>query len=81
MAEVVTQIHKVLDLGVSPDPGVGTAPLRRGIASARVSTLGPISVTFMILSFHCTHNFVQGLRGVRSKPWDANSPEDSCWLS
>jgi hypothetical protein len=50
-------IHKVLDLGVSLNPRVGPVPLWRGIASARVSMLGPISTAFMILSFHDAHDF------------------------
>jgi hypothetical protein len=44
-------IHKVLDLGVNKHPGVGLIPLRRGVASAWASTLGPILVAFVILSF------------------------------
>jgi hypothetical protein len=49
--EVDARIHKVLDLGVSPDLRVRPVPLQRGIASARVSTLGPVSAAFVILSF------------------------------
>jgi hypothetical protein len=55
--EVDAWIHKVLDLGVSLNPRVGPVPLWRGIASARVSMLGPISTAFMILSFHDAHDF------------------------
>jgi hypothetical protein len=51
-AEVETQIHKFLDLGVIPSPDAGHVPLWRGIASVRVSTLGPVSVAFAILSLH-----------------------------
>jgi hypothetical protein len=58
VVKVKAWIHKVLDLWVNPTPGVGPVPLRRGIASVRVSTLGPISVAFTILSFHCTHDLV-----------------------
>jgi hypothetical protein len=53
--EFDSRIHKVLDLGVNPHPGVGPAPLQGAVASARVSMLGPISVVFAIISFHCTH--------------------------
>jgi hypothetical protein len=52
VAEVDTWIHKVLDLSVNPNLEVGPAPLQGGVASARVSMLGPILVVFMILSFH-----------------------------
>jgi hypothetical protein len=69
--KVDTRIHKVLDLGVNSNPGVDPVPLRRGIASAGVNTLGPISVAFTILSFDGTHDFVQGLGGVRGKPWES----------
>jgi hypothetical protein len=54
--EVETWIHKVLDLGVNPTPGAGPIPLRRGIASVRVSTIGPVSTAFAILSFHYAHD-------------------------
>jgi hypothetical protein len=53
MVEVEARIRKVLDLGVIPTPSADPVPLRRGITSVRVSTLGPVSTTFMILSFHC----------------------------
>jgi hypothetical protein len=76
MAEVDTQIHKVLDLRLNPNPQVGPAPLRRGVTSARVSTLGPISAAFAILSFHYTRDLVQGLGGSRGESQDANSLED-----
>jgi hypothetical protein len=49
--EVDARIHKVLDLEVNPNPGPGLVPLRRGIASVRVGTSGPVSVAFTILSF------------------------------
>jgi hypothetical protein len=51
-AEIKTQIHKVLDLGPDPNPGVSPAPLREGVASTRVSMFGPISVAYAILTFH-----------------------------
>jgi hypothetical protein len=64
VVEVEAWIHNVLDLvvnlnsgaGTSPRPGPGPVPLRTGIACIRVSTLGPILASFMILSFHCTHD-------------------------
>jgi hypothetical protein len=68
MVEVDTRIHNVLDLGVSPNPGVGPGPLRRGIASTRVSRQGPILAAFVIVSFHGTRNFVQGLGDGRGRP-------------
>jgi hypothetical protein len=43
-AKVDAQIHKALDLGVNPNPGADLVPLQRWIASARVSTLGPILI-------------------------------------
>jgi hypothetical protein len=68
MAEVDTQIHKVLNHGVSPDPGVGPVPTWRGVASTRVSMLGADSTAFAILSFHYTRDFVQGLGLGLSEP-------------
>jgi hypothetical protein len=65
VANVYARIHKVLDLGVSPNPRVDHVPLQRGIASARVSMLDPVLAAFTILSFHDTCDFVQGLRGWR----------------
>jgi hypothetical protein len=41
VVEVETQICKVLEFVVIPSPGAGPNPLQRGIASVRVSTLGP----------------------------------------
>jgi hypothetical protein len=52
----------VLELGVTPNPGAGPAPLHGGVASTWVSTMGLVLVAFMILSFYCTHDLVQGLR-------------------
>jgi hypothetical protein len=40
--EVNSEILKVPVLGVDPNPGAGPAPLQGGVASARVSMLGPI---------------------------------------
>jgi hypothetical protein len=77
MVEVDARIHKVRDLGVNPNHGVDPIPLRRAIASARVSMLGPISVAFMILSFHCTRDNAQGLGGGHDDPWVAHSYEDA----
>jgi hypothetical protein len=75
--EVHSWIHKVLDLGVNLNPRAGPTPLQGGVASDRVSTLGPISVAFMILSFHCARDLMQGLGGGRSEPRDADPPEDA----
>jgi hypothetical protein len=57
-AEAEAQIHKVLDSTVIPSHDAGPDPLRRGITSVMVSTLGPVSTAFMILSFHCARDFV-----------------------
>jgi hypothetical protein len=79
-AEVESQIYKVLDSAIIPSHGAGPDPLRRGIASVRVSTLGPVSVALAILSFHCTHDSVQGLEDGRGELWDADPPtEASGW--
>jgi hypothetical protein len=51
--EVDSQIDKVLDLGVNPNPRAGPSPLQEGVASARASTLSPSLVAYVILSFHC----------------------------
>jgi hypothetical protein len=75
--EVEARIHKVLDLGVNPIPGAILVPLQRGITSVRVYTLGLISVTFVILSFHCTRDLAQGLGGGRDEPRDADQPADA----
>jgi hypothetical protein len=55
-AEVDAWIHKVLDLRGKLNPRAGLAPLPGELASTKVSTLGPISVAFMIISFHRTHD-------------------------
>jgi hypothetical protein len=56
VAEVDTQMHKVLDLGINLNPRAGPIPLQRGVASARVGMLGIVSAALTILSFHCAHN-------------------------
>jgi hypothetical protein len=56
-AEVNVQIHKVLDLGVNPNPGSSPSSLQGGVAMARVSMLGPVLMAFMILSFHYTQSY------------------------
>jgi hypothetical protein len=38
--------------------------------------LGPVSVAYAILSFHCTCGLAQGLEGSRSESRDVNPPED-----
>jgi hypothetical protein len=60
-----TQIHKVLDSTVVPPPGASPDPLRREIASVRVGTSGTVYAAFTILSLHCAHDIVQGLRDSR----------------
>jgi hypothetical protein len=80
VVEVDARIHRVLDLGVNPTPRAGPIPLRRGIASARVSTLGPVSVTFAILSFNCACDLAQGPRGSHGEPWDADLLVDATRL-
>jgi hypothetical protein len=59
--EVEAWIHKVLDFGVIPTPNTGPAPLWRGNTSVKVSSLGPVSTPFMILSFHHACDPTQGL--------------------
>jgi hypothetical protein len=76
VAEINAQIHKVLDLGVNLNPGAGPVPVRRGITSVRVSTLGPILAALAILSFHCAHNSAQGLGGDHGEPWNIDFPMD-----
>jgi hypothetical protein len=67
VVEVEAWIHKVLDLGVNPTPSACPIPLRSGIASVMVSTLGPVSMAFAILSFHCTRDLQQDLGGDRGE--------------
>jgi hypothetical protein len=74
---VEAQIHKVLDFGVTPTLSVGPNPVQRGIASVRVSYLGPISTTFVILSFHYASDLAQGLGGGCDESWDADPPADA----
>jgi hypothetical protein len=49
-AEINTRIHKVLAHGVDLNPGTGPAPLREGVDSTKVSSLGFI--------FGSLHNFI-----------------------
>jgi hypothetical protein len=73
--EVDAQIHKVLDLRVSPNHLANPIPLWRGVTGAWVSTLGLILVVFAILSFHCARDLAQGLGvavvscGMSTRPW------------
>jgi hypothetical protein len=76
-AGVESWIHKVLDSTVIPSHDASPDPLRRGIASVRVSTLGPVSVAFTILSFHCARDFAQGLEDGRGELRDAVSPVEA----
>jgi hypothetical protein len=71
VAEVDAQIHKVLDLGVIPNPRVGLVPLSGGVASTRVRMLGLVLAAFVILSFHYAHDHALGLEGGRGEPCDA----------
>jgi hypothetical protein len=66
-----------LDLGVNKNCGPDPVPLWRGIDSVRVSTSDPVSLAFMILSFHCTHNLAQSLICGRDEPQDVDSPSDA----
>jgi hypothetical protein len=76
-AEVNSQVHKVLDFGVDLNPGADPAPLQEGVASARFSMLGPISVAYVILSFHHAHSLAQCLKGGCGEMRDTNPPEDA----
>jgi hypothetical protein len=58
-------------------PGAGPDPVQRGITNVRVSTLGPVSVAFTILSFHCARDIAQGLRDGCSESWDADPHADA----
>jgi hypothetical protein len=75
--EINTKIHQVLDPGANPNPGAGPVPLQEGVSSTRVSMFGPISVSYAILSYHCTHILAQGLGGACNELWDANLLEDT----
>jgi hypothetical protein len=69
--EVDSRIHMFLDLRVYLNPRAGPAPMERGVASNRVIMLGPILVTFAVLSFHYASDLVQGLGGIHGEPRDA----------
>jgi hypothetical protein len=70
----------VLDSSVILSPCSVPDPLRRGITSIRVSTLGPISSSFVILSFYCTPDPTQGLGDGHSELQDADSfMDDPGW--
>jgi hypothetical protein len=60
VVEVEAWIHKVRDSVVILPPGTSPDSLERGIASVRVSTLGPVSAAFMIHSFHYACDLTQG---------------------
>jgi hypothetical protein len=76
-AEVEAQIHRVIDFIVNPLRGASSDPFRRGNASVSVSTLGPVSASFTILSFHRAHDFIEGLGDGRSKLWDVDPPVEA----
>jgi hypothetical protein len=61
-----------LDLRVNLKPSPGPIPQQRRIARVGVSTSGPVSVAFTILSFHYTLNLAQGLGGGCSEPRDVD---------
>jgi hypothetical protein len=75
--EVDSRIHMVLDLGLHLNPGAGPVPLWRGVTSARVSMIGPVSVAFVTLPFFCARDLVQGLGGSCGESWDADLIEDT----
>jgi hypothetical protein len=77
VVEVKARICKVLDSVVTLSPDAVPDPLQRGIASVRVSILGPIPVAFMILSFHCARDLVQGLGDGCNESRDADAPVDA----
>jgi hypothetical protein len=77
MTEVETQICKVLDSAVVLPLGAGPDPLRRGIASVRVSTTGLVFVAFTILSLHCAHNIVQSLGDSHGNMWGVDLSVDA----
>jgi hypothetical protein len=77
MTEVETQICKVLDSAVVLPLGAGPDPLRRGIASVRVSTTGLVFVAFTILSLHCAHNIVQSLGDSHGNMWGVDFSVDA----
>jgi hypothetical protein len=67
-AEVNSQVHKVIDVGVNLNPRVGPAPLQGGVANSSVTMLDAILAAFMILCFHCAYSLALGPRGGGSKP-------------
>jgi hypothetical protein len=76
--ELFAWIHNVMDLDDNPNPRVGPAPLPGGVASARVSTLDPISAAFMILYFHYACDLVQGLGAVAASHGVPTHPRIRC---
>jgi hypothetical protein len=76
-AEINSWIHKVLDHGANPNPGVGPIPLREGVASTRVSLFGPVSTGNKILSFHRAHGLAQVLGGARNEPRGVKLSKDA----
>jgi hypothetical protein len=76
VVEINTQIHKILDHRANPNVVSGPVPLREGVASTMFHLLGSILIVYMILSFHCAHGLVQGLRGAHSEPRGVKLPKD-----
>jgi hypothetical protein len=77
VAKVEVRICKVLDLGVIPIPSASIVRLQKVIASVRVSTLGPVLMTFVILSFHYAQDLEKDLGGGCGESWDVDPPADA----
>jgi hypothetical protein len=77
VVQVEARIRKVLDSAATPSPGTGPDPIRRGVASVRLSTLESIATDFMILSFHYAHDLVQGLVCGRNESRGTDLPMDA----
>jgi hypothetical protein len=74
--EVDFWIHKVLDLGVNPNPRAGSVPFQEQLDNVKVSMPRPVSAAYAILSFHRARGLAQGLGGNRGEPWDTSPPKD-----
>jgi hypothetical protein len=62
---------------VIPIPSASIVPLQKAIASVRVSTLGPVLMTFVILSFHYAQDLEKDLGGGCGESWDVDPPADA----
>jgi hypothetical protein len=65
-AKINTRIQNILDHGANLNPGAGPAPLREGVANARVSPLGSVLAVCVISYSHHVRDLMQGLRGTCS---------------